>query len=71
MKRFLVILAMLPALVSCEFTGDQVGGGVVVFRYEGCEYLKFGYPENKQPAVHSETCKNTKHTMKGGRPCGI
>jgi len=60
MKK-LIFLALL-LLSGCEFQAEQAGGGVSVFRYEGCEYLKFGYPENKQPAVHSATCKNTKHT---------
>jgi len=63
MKKLICLFAAVLVLAGCEFQGDNAGGGVTVFHFEGCDYLKFGYPENKQAAVHSATCKNVKHTI--------
>ena len=65
-KTFFVclILGMVLILGGCleEVAQDTYHGKmVIVFRHEGCDYLKFGSNQGDQPAIHSETCSNPMH----------
>lgn len=64
-KTLLICLASaMMTLSGCleEVAQDTYHGkSIIVFRHEGCDYLKFGSNQGDQPAIHSETCSNPMH----------
>ena len=61
---FVVLIALTVTMSGCleEVAKDTYNGKyVIVFRHEGCDYLKFGSNQGEQSAIHSETCSNPMH----------